>query len=132
MIPAATPTRWRPTPDQLMILEELFVGGVKTPSASQIQRITVHLSRYGKIECKNVFYWFQNHKAREKRKLRKTLIFGKQLQEPQQQQQQKQQLFGQNYQQNTSSVLCFFEPQYGSGFLQFPQYCNPSIDFLTQ
>ncbi|XP_027107632.2 WUSCHEL-related homeobox 3 [Coffea arabica] len=66
-------TRWCPTPEQLMILEEMYRGGIRTPNASQIQRITAHLSFYGKIEGKNVFYWFQNHKARERQKLRRKL-----------------------------------------------------------
>ncbi|GMH14223.1 hypothetical protein Nepgr_016064 [Nepenthes gracilis] len=123
-----TATRWRPTPDQLLILEELYIGGVKTPSASQIQRITSHLSLYGKIECKNVFYWFQNHKAREKQKLRKKLILGKQLL---QQQQQQQQLFtGQSYLHD--NVIYFLEqPQFGCGFLQLPPHAS-FIDFHPQ
>ncbi|XP_047320952.1 WUSCHEL-related homeobox 3 [Impatiens glandulifera] len=66
-----TSTRWCPTPEQLMILEEMYKGGMRTPNASQIQQITAHLSYYGKIEGKNVFYWFQNHKARDRQKLRK-------------------------------------------------------------
>lgn len=83
MSPAAS-TRWCPTPEQVMILEEMYRGGVRTPNASQIQQITAHLSLYGKIEGKNVFYWFQNHKARDRQKLRKKLL-GKQLQHQQQQ-----------------------------------------------
>ncbi|KAJ8503702.1 hypothetical protein OPV22_004588 [Ensete ventricosum] len=63
-------TRWCPTPEQLMILEEMYASGVRNPNASQIQQITSHLSLYGKIEGKNVFYWFQNHKARDRQKLR--------------------------------------------------------------
>lgn len=82
MSPAGS-TRWCPTPEQLMILEEMYRSGVRTPNASQIQHITAHLSFYGKIEGKNVFYWFQNHKARERQKLRRKL--GKQLQQQQQQ-----------------------------------------------
>jgi hypothetical protein len=58
------PTRWSPTPEQLMILEEMYRGGLRTPNASQIQQITAHLASYGRIKGKNVFYWFQNHKAR--------------------------------------------------------------------
>ncbi|KAA8543966.1 hypothetical protein F0562_021857 [Nyssa sinensis] len=72
MSPAAS-SRWCPTPEQLMILEEMYKGGVRTPSASQIQHITANLSYYGKIEGKNVFYWFQNHKARDRQKLRRKL-----------------------------------------------------------
>ncbi|KAL8139831.1 hypothetical protein V2J09_005852 [Rumex salicifolius] len=61
--------RWRPTGDQVTILRGLFKGGLTTPSGPQIQRITGQLKEYGKVESKNVFYWFQNHKAREKQKL---------------------------------------------------------------
>ncbi|CAI9105250.1 OLC1v1004134C1 [Oldenlandia corymbosa var. corymbosa] len=76
-------TRWCPTPEQLMILEEMYKGGVRTPNSSQIQKITAHLSLYGRIEGKNVFYWFQNHKARERQKLRRKLLMTKQQQQQQ-------------------------------------------------
>ncbi|KAL3750747.1 hypothetical protein ACJRO7_011791 [Eucalyptus globulus] len=72
MSPSAS-TRWCPTPEQLMILEEMYRSGVRTPNAAHIQQITAHLSLYGKIEGKNVFYWFQNHKARDRQKLRRKL-----------------------------------------------------------
>ncbi|PSS08404.1 WUSCHEL-related homeobox like [Actinidia chinensis var. chinensis] len=64
-------SRWNPTPEQLHTLEELYRQGTRTPSAEQIQHITAQLRRYGKIEGKNVFYWFQNHKARERQKRRR-------------------------------------------------------------
>ncbi|PIA26518.1 hypothetical protein AQUCO_09100003v1 [Aquilegia coerulea] len=64
-------TRWNPTPEQLQTLEELYRRGTRTPSAEQIQQITAQLRRFGKIEGKNVFYWFQNHKARERQKRRR-------------------------------------------------------------
>ncbi|XP_042410263.1 WUSCHEL-related homeobox 3-like [Zingiber officinale] len=73
MMPQVPSTRWCPTPEQLMILEEMYRSGVRTPDAPQIQQITAHLSCYGNIEGKNVFYWFQNHKARERQKLRRRL-----------------------------------------------------------
>ncbi|KAK9154169.1 hypothetical protein Sjap_001649 [Stephania japonica] len=73
MSPVAS-TRWCPTPEQLMILEQMYRGGIKTPNASQIQQITAQLSLYGRIEGKNVFYWFQNHKARDRQRLRKKLL----------------------------------------------------------
>ncbi|KAL1554746.1 WUSCHEL-related homeobox 1-like isoform X2 [Salvia divinorum] len=66
-------SRWNPTPEQLQTLEELYRRGTRTPSAEQIQHITTELRRYGKIEGKNVFYWFQNHKARERQKRRRQL-----------------------------------------------------------
>lgn len=61
-------TRWSLTPEQLMILQEMYRKGLTNPNAAQLQRVTDHLSFFGKIETKNVFYWFQNHKAREKKK----------------------------------------------------------------
>ncbi|KAE8662883.1 2-oxoglutarate and Fe(II)-dependent oxygenase superfamily protein isoform 1 [Hibiscus syriacus] len=64
-------TRWTPTTEQIRILKELYYNnGVRSPSADQIQRISARLRQYGKIEGKNVFYWFQNHKARERQKKR--------------------------------------------------------------
>ncbi|KAI5319719.1 PREDICTED: WUSCHEL-related homeobox [Prunus dulcis] len=64
-------TRWTPTSDQIRILKDLYYNnGVRSPSAEQIQRISARLRQYGKIEGKNVFYWFQNHKARERQKKR--------------------------------------------------------------
>ncbi|KAG9159269.1 hypothetical protein Leryth_027471 [Lithospermum erythrorhizon] len=66
-------SRWNPTPEQLQTLEELYRRGTRTPSAEQIQHITSQLRRFGKIEGKNVFYWFQNHKARERQKRRRQL-----------------------------------------------------------
>ncbi|KFK32282.1 hypothetical protein AALP_AA6G222100 [Arabis alpina] len=82
MSPVAS-TRWCPTPEQLMILEEMYRSGIRTPNAVQIQQITAHLAFYGRIEGKNVFYWFQNHKARDRQKLRKKLA--KQLHQQQHQ-----------------------------------------------
>lgn len=63
--------RWNPTTEQVKLLTELFRSGLRTPSTDQIQKISTQLSFYGKIESKNVFYWFQNHKARERQKNRK-------------------------------------------------------------
>ncbi|XVF15902.1 hypothetical protein REPUB_Repub09cG0196500 [Reevesia pubescens] len=66
-------TRWTPTTDQIRILKDLYYNnGVRSPTADQIQRISARLRQYGKIEGKNVFYWFQNHKARERQKKRFT------------------------------------------------------------
>ncbi|TKY70081.1 WUSCHEL protein [Spatholobus suberectus] len=45
---------------------------IRSPSAEQIQRISARLRQYGKIEGKNVFYWFNNYKARERQKKRFT------------------------------------------------------------
>ncbi|RWW51068.1 hypothetical protein BHE74_00042619 [Ensete ventricosum] len=67
-------TRWIPTSDQIRILRDLYYNnGLRSPNAEQIQRISARLRQYGKIEGKNVFYWFQNHKARERQKKRLTV-----------------------------------------------------------
>ncbi|KAL8110955.1 WUSCHEL-related homeobox 1-like [Apium graveolens] len=66
-------SRWNPTAEQLQMLEDLYRRGTRTPSTEEIQEITAQLRRYGKIEGKNVFYWFQNHKARERQKRRRQL-----------------------------------------------------------
>ncbi|XP_062003391.1 protein WUSCHEL-like [Rosa rugosa] len=67
-------SRWNPTPEQLRVLEELYGHGLKTPTAQQIRQVTVRLQHFGKIEYKNVFYWFQNHRARERQKRRHELM----------------------------------------------------------
>lgn len=67
-------TRWNPTQEQIGILEMLYRGGMRTPNAQQIEQITAQLSKYGKIEGKNVFYWFQNHKARERQKQKRNSL----------------------------------------------------------
>ena len=61
-------SRWNPTKEQIGVLEGLYNQGIRTPSAEQIQQITSRLRAYGHIEGKNVFYWFQNHKARQRQK----------------------------------------------------------------
>ncbi|GMI82649.1 WUSCHEL related homeobox 4 [Hibiscus trionum] len=67
-------TRWNPTQEQIGILEMLYRGGMRTPNAQQIEQITGQLRKYGKIEGKNVFYWFQNHKARERQKMKRSSL----------------------------------------------------------
>lgn len=47
---------------------------MRTPNAQQIEQITDQLGKFGKIEGKNVFYWFQNHKARERQKQKRTSL----------------------------------------------------------
>ncbi|XP_029120161.2 uncharacterized protein [Elaeis guineensis] len=64
-------TKWIPTNEQARILRDLYhTYGVRSPSVEQIQKISNRLRQYGKIEGKNVFYWFSNYKARERRKKR--------------------------------------------------------------
>ncbi|KAL0298761.1 UNVERIFIED_CONTAM: WUSCHEL-related homeobox 2 [Sesamum radiatum] len=61
-------SRWNPTKEQINMLEGLYRQGLRTPTAEQIQQITARLRAFGHIEGKNVFYWFQNHKARQRQK----------------------------------------------------------------
>jgi hypothetical protein len=60
--------RWNPTKEQVAVLEGLYEHGVRTPNTEQIQHITARLREHGPIEAKNVFYWFQNHKARDRQR----------------------------------------------------------------
>uniref|UniRef100_A0A1J3JFY0 WUSCHEL-related homeobox 6 n=1 Tax=Noccaea caerulescens TaxID=107243 RepID=A0A1J3JFY0_NOCCA len=70
-LPTAATSRWNPTPEQITTLKELYKSGTRTPTTEQIQQIASKLRKYGRIEGKNVFYWFQNHKARERLKRRR-------------------------------------------------------------
>ncbi|KAG8383713.1 hypothetical protein BUALT_Bualt04G0042500 [Buddleja alternifolia] len=60
--------RWTPTPMQLQILERIFDQGIGTPSKQKIKEITTELSQHGNISETNVYNWFQNRRARSKRK----------------------------------------------------------------
>ncbi|XAR64268.1 hypothetical protein NMG60_11024542 [Bertholletia excelsa] len=60
--------RWTPTPMQLQILERIFDEGNGTPTKEKIKGITMELSQHGPISEANVYNWFQNRRARSKRK----------------------------------------------------------------
>ncbi|QCE16769.1 WUSCHEL-related homeobox 8-like [Vigna unguiculata] len=60
--------RWTPTPLQLQILERIFDEGNGTPSKQKIKEITTELGQHGQISETNVYNWFQNRRARSKRK----------------------------------------------------------------
>ncbi|KAL1321437.1 hypothetical protein HN51_066245 [Arachis hypogaea] len=118
-------SRWSPTTEQLMILEELYRSGIRTPSASQIQQITTHLSFYGRIEGKNVFYWFQNHKARDRQKLRRKL--NKQLQLQQQLQLHNVHHFNQDF--SNRFLAGFGYPSCSPVTKQVPFYATSGLSF---
>ncbi|CAM6105201.1 unnamed protein product [Calypogeia fissa] len=60
--------RWTPSQSQLQILERLFDQGNGTPHKTRLKEITAELSQHGQIAETNVYNWFQNRKARAKRK----------------------------------------------------------------
>nr|AEF56564.2 Wuschel-related homeobox 2 [Larix decidua] len=61
-------TRWNPAKEQIELLEAMYSQGLRTPTADEIEQIASRLRMYGNVEGKNVFYWFQNHKARERQR----------------------------------------------------------------
>ncbi|KAH9314597.1 hypothetical protein KI387_023224, partial [Taxus chinensis] len=61
--------RWTPSQTQLHILERLYSYGNGTPNKQNIKKITSELIQHGPISEMNVYNWFQNRKARAKRKL---------------------------------------------------------------
>ncbi|KAL3538221.1 hypothetical protein ACH5RR_001587 [Cinchona calisaya] len=60
--------RWNPTAQQLQILERIFDQGNETPSKEKVKDITSELAKHGQIAETNVYNWFQNHRARMKKK----------------------------------------------------------------
>ena len=64
----STRQRWTPTPVQLQVLERIFDQGNGTPSKQKIKDIATELTQHGQISETNVYNWFQNRRARSKRK----------------------------------------------------------------
>lgn len=64
----STRQRWNPTSMQLQILESIYEQGNGTPSKQKIKEITNQLAQHGQISEANVYNWFQNRRARSKRK----------------------------------------------------------------
>eukprot|EP00252_Welwitschia_mirabilis_P017818 TRINITY_DN3963_c0_g1_i2.p1 TRINITY_DN3963_c0_g1~~TRINITY_DN3963_c0_g1_i2.p1 ORF type:complete len:293 (-),score=45.29 TRINITY_DN3963_c0_g1_i2:629-1507(-) len=60
--------RWTPSQSQLNILERVYELSNGTPSKQKIKDITTELSQHGPVSETNVYNWFQNRKARAKRK----------------------------------------------------------------
>jgi hypothetical protein len=60
--------RWTPTRLQLQTLERIFDAETGTPSKETIKEITANLTKHGPISETNVYNWFQNRRARSRRK----------------------------------------------------------------
>ncbi|KAK8705762.1 hypothetical protein V6N13_049355 [Hibiscus sabdariffa] len=65
--------RWTPTPFQLQILENIYEQGTGTPGKQKIKEIASELAQHGQISETNVYNWFQNRRARSKRKLQASM-----------------------------------------------------------
>ncbi|KAF8768506.1 hypothetical protein HU200_007559 [Digitaria exilis] len=53
--------RWNPTKEQV-------ATACARPRRSRSRQIAARLREHGHVEAKNVFYWFQNHKARQRQR----------------------------------------------------------------
>ncbi|CAK8541002.1 unnamed protein product [Lathyrus sativus] len=60
--------RWKPTNSQIQALEQIYAADQRTPNKERIKKITVDLSKFGPISEFNVYIWFQNRRARLKKK----------------------------------------------------------------
>lgn len=69
----STRNRWTPTSTQLQILESIYEEKSGTPNRRRIREIATELSEHGQITETNVYNWFQNRRARSKRKQPQTM-----------------------------------------------------------
>lgn len=60
--------RWTPSQIQLQLLEKHFKEGTGTSNKQRIKDITAELIQHGPISETNVYNWFQNRRARSKRR----------------------------------------------------------------
>ena len=60
--------RWQPTTAQFERLEQLFAIDTTTPQRENLKQVTEELSALGPIQECNVYNWFQNKKARLKKR----------------------------------------------------------------
>ncbi|XP_058741028.1 WUSCHEL-related homeobox 13-like [Vicia villosa] len=60
--------RWKATTPQIQALEQIYAANPRRPPNKEIiKKITIDLSKYGKITESNVYNWFQNRRARTKK-----------------------------------------------------------------
>ncbi|XP_047312958.1 putative WUSCHEL-related homeobox 2 [Impatiens glandulifera] len=70
-------SRWRPTREQVSMLENLYMQGMRRPTDEQTQQIINRLKTCSgsdaHIKGSSIFYWFQNHKTKLKKQFRRHL-----------------------------------------------------------
>ncbi|EFJ23657.1 hypothetical protein SELMODRAFT_451355 [Selaginella moellendorffii] len=69
-VKATTRQRWAPSQAQVKLLESLYDVGMGTPHKQRVREITAELSQLGPVNESNVYNWFQNRKARTRRRNR--------------------------------------------------------------
>lgn len=62
--------RWKPTAQQITILEHIFNSGTVNPPKDVTTNIRTQLEQFGPVEDVNIFYWFQNRRSRWSRRQR--------------------------------------------------------------
>ncbi|KAL3525172.1 hypothetical protein ACH5RR_013544 [Cinchona calisaya] len=131
--------RWTPTPVQLQILERIFDQGNGAPSKQKIKEITSELSQHGQISETNVYNWFQNRRARSKRKQQAATSNNveseveTEVESPNDKKTKPEDLQSQHISSSRNDDLCFQNPDVSSGILSIdPRSSKPEPMFPSE
>eukprot|EP00238_Polyblepharides_amylifera_P011697 CAMPEP_0196582854 /NCGR_PEP_ID=MMETSP1081-20130531/40981_1 /TAXON_ID=36882 /ORGANISM="Pyramimonas amylifera, Strain CCMP720" /LENGTH=193 /DNA_ID=CAMNT_0041903561 /DNA_START=194 /DNA_END=778 /DNA_ORIENTATION=+ len=68
-VPLKLATRWIPTAEQVQVMEEAFAAGHVAPSKAKLKDLSMQLMQLGPVGEANLYNWFQNRKARAKKRI---------------------------------------------------------------